>query len=189
MKAGWLTAASLFVLAGCSNTDHRYMPLSKDSQWTYTVQLGFRSTVAEVKTANRIPVGGGEGWRLNGSQGSTSLAWTGSRLVASELSSTRYEPPLTLLDTSLRKDGQRQWDGTMTTAGKSVEAEIILTQSYEKRRVGGQDWNTIRARHEVSFEGKQMEIITWFAPNIGILRQEQRLDGKLTHSLEWLSGP
>ena len=77
----------------------------------------------------------------------------------------------------------------MTTAGKSVEAEIILTQSYEKRRVGGQDWNTIRARHEVSFEGKQMEIITWFAPNIGILRQEQRLDGKLTHSLEWLSGP
>lgn len=165
------------------------MPLSKNGRWTYTVQLGFRSSVAEVRTAGRVPVGNQSGWRLIGSQGTTSLAWSGSTLLASELASSQYNPPIVLLDPRLRGEGKRTWRGQIITAGKSQDAEATLTQSIEKRGIGGRSWRTIRTQHEIKFSGRTLELITWFAPDLGILRQEQRLDDKLTHSLEWLSGP
>lgn len=165
------------------------MPMDKESHWTYTVQLPFRNTVAEIKTAGHVPVGTQEGWRLQGDQGAASLAWKGSRLIATELAGAQYDPPLPLLDVSLRKDATMSWSGTVVAGGKSQPGEAVISQEKDKRRVSGTEFSCLRVRHEIKTAGKTLELITWFTPNRGILRQEQRIDGELTHSLEWLSGP
>jgi hypothetical protein len=187
LKKLWPLA--LLLLVGCSSDAERYMPMDKDSHWTYTVQLGFRRTVADVKTAGHVPVGTQEGWRLQGDQGSASLAWKGSTLIATELAGAQYDPPLPLLDVNLRKGGTINWKGTVVAGGKTQDGEATITQEKDKRRVSGTEFSCLLVRHELKTGGRTLELLTWFTPNRGILRQEQRLDGQLTHSLEWLSGP
>lgn len=182
------------LLVGCAAPGDRYMPLEPGSEWTYTVQLHFKSVIARLKVKEQAPVGSGMGWRLAGDLGESRMAWRAGKLIAAELGGTKFDPPITLLDPTAKEAPQADWKGVIRHAGKQIPAagtlsQTVLTDEADKLQIGSRKFSSIRSRLEVKAEGANLELTTWFAPGVGIIRQEQRINGDLVPSLEYLSGP
>lgn len=59
----------------------------------------------------------------------------------------------------------------------------------EKLDLGGRKLSTTKVETRLTIAGQAVELDTWFAAGIGIVRQEQRTDGKQDLAIELLSGP
>jgi hypothetical protein len=121
--------------------------------------------------------------------GNSRLAWVGSRLIAEELGGVRYSPPIPIYDPLATEKKPLNWNGLVIVAGKSSEGQASLTMKPDSYKVAGRDYSVKLARVELKTTGKVVENLMWFAPGIGIVRQEQRVEGTLDRALDFLSGP
>ena len=172
-----------FGLMGCSRSQE-YFPLEMDRSWTYDVRSGLATFVVDVKVTKKVPVGSSYGYQLEGPLGMTRLAWSGNRLISDNLPNTRIGPPITLLAPGETKP--ILWQGFIETMGKSNSAKATLTQKVEKLQHGSRKYDTIKATLEIKTDDRKIELITWYAPDMGPLRQEQRTNDVLDVAMKYL---
>jgi len=193
MKRGAVRAIPILllglVLSSCSQDEQSYMPLAKGHVWTYNVQYGMATAVQDVRVSRPISVEKSAGWELASPMGNSRLAWVGSRLIAEELGGVRFSPPIPIFDPLATEKKPLTWAGLVIVAGKSSEGGASLTMKPDKYKVAGRDYLVKLARIELKTTGKVVENLIWFAPGIGIVRQEQRVGDNRDRALEFLSGP
>lgn len=171
--------AVAFVVGGCGRSGSNLMPLEVGRSWTYLVQSGFNSYVDEVKVTRRLSVASSPGAELSGPLGTTRMAWHDGALLVEQAINTQFVPPLPILfDASETSD--RAWKGTATLIGSSAPARATQEQSVDSDFMAdGGKIRTIKSTLHLERKGHDIELITWFAPDRGILQQEQRTDGVL----------
>lgn len=170
------------LLAGCTGS-RDYFPLEKDRSWTYNVISGLANYVVDVRVTGQVPVGSAQGYRLEGPLGVSRVAWEGDRLITDCMPNTRLSPPLTILAPKAKKPVQ--WQGFVETMGQSTSAKARLTQEQAKLKIGTQTYDTILAIVNIKAGSKNIELKTWYAPEIGPVLQEQRTgDGKEVAELD-----
>jgi hypothetical protein len=190
MKARYLPLLCVLVgLGGCSNGGDLF-PLKIGNEWSYSISNGFSSSVEPLKVVRSVPVADVNGFELQGPMGMSRLAWRGSTLYASVLPNTRFAKPIPLVVSNEPK-AVRSWDGTMEAAGKTVNVSATLKQNPESIDVGTHKFDAIKAvlTIDVATPKGTIELETYYAKGIGILKQVQRTNGKLDVGLEYLSGP
>ncbi|HRF58407.1 MAG TPA: hypothetical protein PLH94_00670 [Fimbriimonadaceae bacterium] len=172
----------------CAPSGTRYFPLEVGHRWSYAVRGGFLSRVEDVQVVRSMSVAGTSGYEIRGPTGVSRLAWKGNVLVAESLPGMRFSPPLPMLDPSHPTQAML-WKGLMTSPTAVLDAEARIVPKAEKLTLGGRRYETLHVAATIRAEGRGIEIQTWFAPGIGILRQEQRSNDNLVRSLEYLAGP
>lgn len=162
------------------------MPMRSGAKWTYTVRSGFRSYVDDCAVEAEQSVGGKKGFRLGGAFGPATFAWSNGTLIAGQVAANRFDPPLPLLD---RSKTHWEWNGTVRGLAGARRASMTADSKAEKLDLGGRKLSTTKVETRLTIAGQAVELDTWFAAGIGIVRQEQRTDGKQDLAIELLSGP
>lgn len=183
---GSFLICSLSFAFGCSGGSD-YMPLEEGREWKYLVSTPAGSSVARMKVEDRVRVGLSTGWRIAGSSGENRLAWRGGELVASELSTTSFEPPIVILKPSTNESTWR-WKGKMRSRGNYLDATAECSQRPDKVKVAGNERNCLLSTLRLTFGDSTIELRSWFQSGVGVVRQEQHVDGRLTTALEWIGG-
>lgn len=160
------------------------MPLSMKSKWSYSVKTDFSSAVDEIVVGRRVPVGSHLGYELIGQMGISRLVWDGDTLLASELGNHGFSPPIPIFATR-----SKQWKGNLTIAGRPQQGSATLELSETPETIAGREYKAVVAELDIETKGRHINMKTWYVKSIGILRQEQRTDGKRDRRLEYLSGP
>ncbi|MBX3111970.1 MAG: hypothetical protein KF857_08170 [Fimbriimonadaceae bacterium] len=181
----WVTLVPLALVAGCQAGDDALMPLGTGKVWQYQVTSGLTSGVQEVKVVGPTSVGPYSGWSLRGDGAETRLAWAGRRLVAAELAGTTYSPPLPLVDPDAMTKVV-EWDGQVDSGAGPQSVKATLKLKQDKDTVGNRRVTVTMA--DIVFSNGD-EALVWFAPHIGVVRQEQRRKDRLVAKLVYLSGP
>lgn len=164
---------------GCARGGSNLMPLEEGRSWTYLVQSGFNSFVDEVKVTRRLSVASSPGAELSGPLGTTRMAWHDGALLVEQAVDTQFVPPLPILFDA-QETSDRAWKGVATLVGSSAPARATQEQSVDDDfRVDSGKIRAIKSTVHLERKGHDIELITWFAPNRGILQQEQRTDGVL----------
>lgn len=164
------------------------MPLEVGHEITYLVKTGFTSRVDSVRVARKLPVAGVLGAELKSGLGVSHVAWRNGVLVADATSHGRFDPPLPLV----AEDGKpRGWHGEIETLGQRQEANGKLTQKQETLRIGTRNLATTHSVLTVNILGSGGEIVvdSWFQPDVGLVQQEQRTNGRRVLQIQLLSGP
>lgn len=187
MKALVLASAAAVgvCVSGCGGGND-LMPMKLGTKWTYTVRSGFRSYVEEVTVEREQSVAGESGFYLGGALGPATLAWGGSRLLASQVASNRFDPPIPILVVGSAGWG---WKGKIRGLGGGFDATMTAVATAEKLDLAGRKLTTTKSDLAIEVGGKTVRLTTWFSPGIGIVRQEQRTDGRQDLAIELLSGP
>ena len=73
--------------------------------------------------------------------------------------------------------------------GKNLDAVATLEQGPDQYTIGAQSFSVLKVLMNLQLPQKKIELTTWFSEGIGILSQQQRSQGYLECSLEYLSGP
>jgi hypothetical protein len=141
--------------------------------------------VEDIKVVEKVPIDTVNGYRLVGPLGMSRMAWRNGRLISDSLPNTRISPPITLLAPGVK--GKLLWTGAVEMLGRSFDAEATLVQVDDKVQLGARKYDSIKATLNIKMGTKNIELLTWYAPDMGPLRQEQRTDGVLNYSLEYLA--
>src|SRR5581483_1305593 len=175
----------VLVLAGCGSNSG-YMPLAPNREWRYYARSPEGDKVMSVKVVGPIRVGNVDGWLLTGPGGSSRLAWSNGVLIASELNSVRFDPPITLLDPSEKTTG---WNYSGTAMGRigSSQIEAVCKQRPDTITVGGVSKSTLHVTIQFRLGSANLSLETWYASGVGILRQEQLTNGNQVAALDWIS--
>lgn len=173
-------------LCACGAGGDDYMPLQTGKTWTYKVQANLNPYVEPIKVNRRISVAGVDGFELTGPLGQSRLAWKDGHLLADRLGSSRFNPPITLLAPSLKRPVD--WKGQVSSLAGREDGKASLTQTSEEITLGGRKYSTLRSRLALETPRHTIELLTWFSAGTGIVRQEQRTDGRQNIAFEILSG-
>lgn len=162
------------------------MPLERGNHWQYEVRIDTTPQVADVRINEAAPVGSLSGWLLESDMGNSRMAWEGDVLYAAELAGTTYWPPVPIFGPD-----KTEWKGVVATATTKVAGSASLTKSEEDLEYGGRKFKTIKCVLDFSAAEDRIQLTTWFFPDKGILRQEQRSGPGLTRDryIECVSGP
>ena len=182
--------AVVFGLAavGCVGDAHSWMPLEEGNIWHMKVSSGLLTGFVEVKVNREAQVGPYSGWELVSRMGASRLAWSEGTLYASELSGTRYSPPIPLL-AELGENQSVRWKGTVTTGSIQVNGAATLVVKQTKEKVGVRSHPAREATVTLAIGDSRHEIQTSFVRGVGIVRQEHRVDGALENRISYSSGP
>lgn len=169
------------LLVGCRSGGDTLMPLGTGKVWQYQVTSGLTTAVQTVKVTGPTSVGPFAGWSVRGDGAESRLAWDGGRLFAGCLAGTSYRPPLPLVDADAKT-----WKGEADSGFGAKPMTATITNKKAKETVGSRPMDVTLV--DVKFSNGD-EALTWFAPGIGIVRQEQRREDRLVAKLVYLSGP
>ena len=183
MRRAWLGLA-VGLAVSCGPADRSLMPLRTGTVWTYAVERDFDSSVAEWRVVGPAPVGSAGGFELRSPLGASRLAWSGERLVASQLSGTRYEPPLPIL----APDGTA-WAGTVAGPTGTSQARAKIDREETTEETDGRKRKVTVSAVTIQSTGWEAQVTTWFVAGVGAVRQEQRTDGRLDVRAELIAGP
>lgn len=183
MKRAWI---GLLFVAGCASPPE-LMPMEVGTGWTYTVRSGFETFVEPVTVKRAVPVAGVEGVEIGGPLGMSRIGWRKGVLFSDGMSNARFQPPIPLLDSSLK---DRSWTGNLESMGK-VQRKCTATLIHEPERlaVAGRKIDTTLATLSIKTPRTVIEVKTWYQPKVGIVQQEQRTAGKLDVAIQLLRGP
>jgi hypothetical protein len=172
----------LMLAAGCSS-DRDYFPLRVGDSKTYSVRTGSATFVEPVRVTRRISTAGSDGFELTGRMGVSRLAWSRDGLLADRFSGAAFSPAITLLDPSKPKS-TRRWRGTLMGPAGESRAEATIRQEPAKLKVGAREYETLRTRIVLRAGPDKIEVESWYAPGIGLLRQNHRTNDKFDLSIE-----
>lgn len=190
LRLAQITLAGLLMLCltSCSPPSTELMPLRVGEQWGFIVQSARQSIVANIKVTREAAVGGVPGFELAGPSGISRMAWKNGQLIASELSGTRYSPPIVLCASDIPKKAI-SWQGTLSTPLHDYPASASNKLDLDQTSIGGQTFKAVRSVLVIQFQGSsEIELKTWYVKGMGIIRQEQRTNGQQVLSMERLSG-
>lgn len=160
------------------------MPLDEGRTWTYSVRTGFDAAVESVKTVRPISVAGASGVELKGPLGVSRLAWKDGILYASETAGARFVPALPLC-VPAGKDVT--YHGRMESSRGQVAASGTVSSAEGAIvKLGAREFRTLRTTVVLKAGEDGIELITWFAPDVGIVQQEQRTNTVLDAQLQLL---
>jgi hypothetical protein len=162
------------------------MPMTTGMQWTYQVRGPFSTYVEPMTVRERRSVAGVPGFVLSSGLGESRLAWKASQLLAESVHSTRFEPPIPLLDLDRLT---LNWSGTMTLLNSKFQAKAEVVQSNERLEIGGRKMNATVSTILIELPKRRIELKTWFVDRIGIARQTQHTNGRQDVSIDWIAGP
>ncbi len=174
----------LILLMGCSIPDQNLMPMAKGNKWSYRVQGAFDSRVDDVSVGRSVAVGGVRGWELVGDLGTTTLAWSGQTLVASEICGQRFDPPIPLYAPK-----SVTWKGTVETAGRTYPGDATLGVSRAKEKFAGKPVTAVTSTLSLTLRKQKVVLTSTFLDGVGLLHQEQRTGDRRDRYMEYLSGP
>lgn len=160
---------ALVLLAGCGGGERQYLDLHKGAKWTYVVSMDGDESIEVIAVIERAPVGPYSGWLLDSAMGRSRLAWHSGGLYASELAGSVFSPPVPLFSKR-----EAAWAGTVTTPAGTLAGKANLAVSKENLLLGGKSYSTVKTILTLSSGAEKTELTTWFYPDLGILRQEQR---------------
>lgn len=183
--------AALLVLgsvAGCGSGGDAFFPLEVGNRWTYSVRAGFLSRVEDVRVERALSVADARGFELAGPMGPSRFVWKQDTLLAEDLPGTRFSPAVPLL-VGGSVTASRKWQGIVRTMAGEREARGSLVQASDSLTIAGRSYDTRRTTLTVEGLGPRLELQSWFAEGIGLLRQEQRVGDQLVRSVEYLAGP
>lgn len=164
------------------------MPLSKDAEWDYTYSAKMLTGVESVRVINESSIDGHPAYNLSGPMGRSRIAWIGDKLVAAELSGTRFFPPITLLAPG-RKGELPTWQGSISSGGTSSPASAQISQESSTFSLGGRKYSATVVVHRITYGSSNLEVSTTYADGLGIAQQVSRRNGQFVSSLEYLKGP
>jgi hypothetical protein len=114
------------------------------------------------------------------------LAWLDGVLVAEMTAGARLTRPLPLLNPART---EMQWQGWIGSGGKRKAARATIRRTADTVEVQGRTVSAVRSDVAIKTESELLEIRSWFRKGSGLVRQEQRTNGRLDLSAEWVSGP
>lgn len=158
------------------------MPLSEGAKWTYLVRA-VSSYPDAVMVKRQVAVGDAQGYEMQGRMGVYHLAWDKGRLVTDMMATARFIPPLILLAPHQKTT---RWSGWVLSDDKRIPAKATITNSPQKLDLLGNPVETTRSDVTVNLAGQNLTLSTWFQPSVGIVRQEQRTNGRIDLTLEYL---
>ena len=168
---------------GCSG-ERQYLPLEPGTTWSYTVRTPLVTHVSDLTVASEV-----SGYReIRGSMGRSLIEWRDGALWARELSGTRFEPPIPLLRPGV-PSWRASWRGRVEGPFPYTSATASLRQSEEELSQPTRKLPTIKCVLSLEIGPHLVELETWFARGVGIVRQEQRVDGRFALAMEHLRGP
>jgi hypothetical protein len=176
-RLAWL-APVLACAGGCSDDGQTYMPLSLHSRWSYLVDDGVNKMPDHIRVTRRIPVGGAPGYELAGELGVSQFAWQNGRLISSELSNTRFIPPLPIL---APRERRVHWRGWVLSGDKKEPAVADVDFVKLKKDEGTGD--SIDSTVSMKINQRHLNLMTRFRADFGIVRQEQQTGGQRDLSL------
>ncbi len=174
-------------LAGCQSGAEDWCALAKGNRWSYTVNAGLTSAVREVRVDRSGPVGSHEGWVLTGSMGESALAWDGGTLYASRLAGTSYDPPLPVFQSGAGET--RKWRGRILHVETAISATAVLKMAEGQEDLAGRNLDVLVATLVVKAGDQEIETVTSYANEIGVVRQEERHNAVLIRKMRYVSGP
>ncbi len=185
-RFAFVLAPAAALVAGCASTKDLF-PCDRGLEWTYSVRTGFGAEhVEDIRIGRRVTVAGAEGFTFEGPLGESRHAWKGGTLWCESLPNASFSPAAPLFD-----GGQtnRKWQGEIVTVFGKEPAKATLTHRDEKLTLGGRPFETVRTDLEIDRPIGRTTLTTWFAREVGIVRQEQRTRGALDLRMDWISGP
>lgn len=99
----------------------------------------------------------------------------------------RFDPPIVLLKPS-SPTSTWNYEGVGTSRVFQQRISVQAKQQPVKLEVMGQMRNTLLVTLSLQFQNKTIELETWFQKGLGILKQEQQVDGIRVFALEWIGG-
>lgn len=155
------------------------MPMQVGRSWKYSVNTGFDSYVLPTKVVRELSVANTRGYEISGPLGTSRLAWTKRGLVAEKLNNSQFVPPILLLSSGDTGAGV-VWSGTVTNVDRSQNATAVLRQGTDNETtVGLEKLRATRSVLTLRLGKSDVELISWFVPERGIVMQEQRTDNRL----------
>lgn len=178
----------LLAVAGCRFPTSDYMPLTVGQKWSYLVVSPQIKLSPELVVEQTCAVGGFKGFELSGPLGRSRLAWTDSRLIASQLGQTRFDPPVVLLDPDVpTKPILREI--TVSTPLAIVKATAKLTEEHKTIDVNGLHQPCIKTSLRITISNHNLDLFTWWVRGRGVVQQVQRTDGNQDVAMTLLDGP
>lgn len=162
------------------------MPLETGRQVSYQVKTDYGMWVEPIRIDTTVPISGTSGVEFSGPLGSARMAWKDGVLLAQSTANGRFYPPIPLL----AADGKpRTWRGRIETLGKVQVASALLVQHNEKLTLGTRNLSTTKATVTLKLPGGEVVLESWFQPEVGLVQQVQRTNGKRVLQMELLTGP
>lgn len=182
-----LFAGIALALGGCAQRND-LMPLEVGTTWKYTVRSGMSSLLAKLTVVRQEPVAGVSGYELQSNLGNFRIAWKGDTLFAESLGGTRFSPALPLVkQTSARWGGA--WRGRISYFGRQTDGTASISQEAGSVSVGARKLTTVKVQTTMQVDGKKIELESHFSPGVGLVQQEQRVDGLLVLGMKYQEGP
>lgn len=185
-----------FWLSGCGQGGPSYLPLWEGNEWTYSTRTAFQNPASTLKVGPKVAVGSVEGRVLSGSFGESRMAWDGPRLIVSQFSNSRFNPPIPLFREDKIPDKKKQreqefvnvdeWKGRVESFDQSRPGTAVLEQRRSVIDRNGRKVNVVDSKLTISIGKSEIEIRTVFERGKGILRQEQRTNRNLVLSIDLL---
>ncbi len=183
---GSILTGLLALCFGCGSGD-AYFPLEENREWKYLVSTPAGSSVARLRVIERVRVGLTTGWKIEGNSGESRMAWSGGQLLVSDFSAMRFEPPIAILKPN-EIEATWQWKGRTSSRGAHAAAQATGSQKRDRINLAGAERDCLLSVITLTFRDSKLELRTWFQSGIGIVRQEQHFDGRLSAALEWIGG-
>lgn len=151
--------------------------------WRYVAKTPLRSGTYRLRVNGETRVGLERGYLLESESGNTKMAWSRNSLVVSQMGGIEFHPPLTLLKPT---EGKTSWtySGTVKTPFAEENTRIRIMQEPAELKIGGISHSTILVTLTMRFQKQDIEWKNWFEKGRGILRQEQRNNGRFALSME-----
>lgn len=82
-----------------------------------------------------------------------------------------------------------EWKGQVIVAGDPEPGHATISQAPSEATAAGRTFKTVRSVVTLDYGAQTLTLSTDWADEVGIVKQEQRLDDKLVVRIEWMNGP
>lgn len=187
----------LLTLAGCQGPSTAPMPLAKGERWNYAVFAPPQRYFDELKVGDPISVAGASGFEVSSNMGVGRLGWKNGILYASQTANARFEPALPLYTPTVRpkpepgkSEPEENYRGTVTAGGETIRVtgRVFREEKLQNVIANGVAYKAILCEAALVGGGRRFNLKTWFVSGIGIVQQEQRMNGRLLVQLQMLPG-
>ncbi len=158
-------------LAGCSRP-HEFLPLKVGNQWRYKVNAGLDNFINTVEVVKTVPGEAGANFVLDGTLGTSLLAWKDGILRATSLAGDRFNPPLPMLDGN-KTTSNLLWEGTVYASGKTYKASGTLVQEEGSVEVNSMKRKGLNTVLTLKFPDRSIKVESSYVRGIGLISQNQ----------------
>jgi hypothetical protein len=185
----------LLTLVGCQRPSTAPMPLAEGARWNYAVFVPPQRYFDELKVGEPISVAGTNGFEVSSNMGVARLGWKNGILYASQTANARFEPALPLYTPTIRPKAEpgksepdENYRGTLTAGGETIRVtgRVFREEKLQAITANGVEYKAILCEAALVGGGRRFNLKTWFVNGIGIVQQEQRINGRLLVQLQML---